>query len=706
MPALNEQLSPAGPLARVLGPAFEPRPQQVEMAAAVALALEQRATLMVEAGTGVGKSFAYLIPAIARIIATAGAERVVIATNTIALQEQLLNKDIPLMRRMFASETGDAPFNAELVKGRGNYLSLRRLQMASESQEKLFLDEPARRSLHVIEDWAYATSDGTLATLPPLERAGIWDRVQSDSGNCMGKKCPTYDKCFYQSARRRMEAANLLICNHAVFFSDLALRASGEGARGFLPEYHHVILDEAHQVEEVASEHFGRSLTEGRIRHLLAALWQSKRNRGYLATLRVTGEGAPSVERAITLADAASDAADHFFESLLHFTGGEVAATRIPRKRESDEPIVPNTLSPAFRELAIALRRLKDSLLIDEDKYELNSYALRAASIADDAESLLNQHTPGCAYWIEVTAGEAGAAPRAGRIRIELACSPIEVAPLLKQHLFTGNFSVILTSATLTTASPPAPSTSAQLDPDFDPDITPHQPQAASRKPFAYALSQLGCDEARTLALGSPFDHAAQVELHADASMPDPRHPRYLDELTARIEHHIAATDGGAFVLFTSFKAMHDSARRLRPNLEARKMPVWVQGLDGPRSHILEQFRRNERSVLLGTTSFWQGVDVPGRALRNVIITRLPFDPPDRPLTQARNELIESRGGNPFMQDSLPRAVLRFKQGFGRLIRSATDKGRVVVLDPRILTARYGKAFLNALPEGIELIRH
>lgn len=679
--SLTDQLAPGGTLARVLGGAFEPRPQQVEMAAAVAEALDKRATLLVEAGTGVGKSFAYLIPAIGRIIASGGKERVIVATNTIALQEQLLNKDVPLMRRLFGSGEDEAPFTAELVKGRGNYLSIRRLRLASERQTRLFLDEPARRSLHVIEDWAYATTDGTLSTLPPLERAGIWDRVQSDSGNCMGRKCGHYDKCFYQNARRRMEAAKLLICNHALFFSDLALRAGGEGARGFLPEYHHVILDEAHQVEEVASDHFGRSLSEGRVRHLLSALWQPKRNRGYLATIRVKGEGASQVESAIRQAERCSDAADAFFESLIRFAGGEITATRVARKRESDEPIVGDLVSPAFTELTIALKRLKDSLLIEEDKYELNSYALRAESIAGDATALLNQDLPGCAYWIEIKAGESEGM-RGGRVRVELACSPIEVGPILKQHLFAGETSVVLTSATLTTA------------------------KAGGASAFAYAKSRLGCDDARCLALGSPFDHATQVELHADATMPDPRAPGYLDELAARIERHILATDGGAFVLFTSFRAMHDAARRLRPALEARGMPVWVHGQDGPRSHILDRFRENDRSVLLGTNSFWQGVDVPGRGLRNVIITRLPFDPPDRPLTQARNELIESRGGNPFMEDSLPRAVIRFKQGFGRLIRTATDRGRVVVLDPRIITARYGRMFSAALPEGVRMIRN
>lgn len=678
------------------------------MAAAVARALDDRSALMVEAGTGVGKTFAYLIPAIGRIIASGGTERVVVATNTIALQEQLLNKDIPLLQRMFApiGDEGEpdpehAPFRAELVKGRGNYLSLRRLQLASSRQEKLFLDEPSRRSLHVIEDWAYATRDGTLSTLPPLERAGIWDRVQSDSGNCMGKKCPTYEKCFYQSARRRMEQANLLICNHAVFFSDLALHSMGEGGRGFLPEYHHVILDEAHQVEEVASDHFGRSLTEGRVRHLLSALWQPKRNRGYLATIRVKGEGAETVERVIQLAQTAGDAADHFFESIIRFAGGEVAATRIPLKRPSDEPIVPNIITPAFRELTVALRRLKDSLLIEEDKYELNSYSLRAASIADDAEALLEQSLPGCAYWVEVKAGDIDAAGRGGaggRIRVEIACSPVEVGPILKQYLFNGKFSVVLTSATLTTGRVKTPPRrEAESD---SPPSTVREHQSA----FAHAIARLGCDDAAVLALGSPFDHASQVELYVDELMPDPRSPGYLDELANRILRHIDATGGGTFVLFTSFKAMHDAARRLRPALEGRRMPLWVHGLDGSRSHILDQFRQDDRSVLLGTTSFWQGVDVPGRTLRNVIITRLPFDPPDRPLTQARLELIESRGGNPFMEESLPRAVIRFKQGFGRLIRTASDRGRVVVLDPRITTARYGRMFLDALPAGVTAV--
>jgi ATP-dependent DNA helicase DinG len=724
------QLGAEGSLARELGASFEARPQQARMAEAVGAALESRGVLVVEAGTGVGKSFAYLIPAIGRIIASGGSERVVVATNTIALQEQLLQKDIPVLRRMFSPVDGSgeadvskAPFRAELVKGRGNYLSVRRLQLASSRQEKLFLDEPARRSLHVIEEWAYATRDGTLATLPPLERAGVWDRVQSDSGNCMGKKCPTYERCFFQNARRRMESANLLICNHALFFSDLALRGGGEGSRGFLPEYQHVILDEAHMVEEAASEHFGRSLTEGRVRHLLSALWQPKRNRGYLATLRT--KGAEAAERAIGLAERAGGEADGFFESLIRFAGGEVTAKRVPGKRPSDEPIVANWLSPAFRDLSIGLKRLKDSLLMDEDQYELNSYALRAESIAEDAEALLNQDLPGCAYWIEVKAGEGEFGGRGGRIRVELACSPIEVGPVLRKNLFTGKFSVVLTSATLATGghapsvtrrlvTSPPPGAGEKAASGFVEDSSASASSArlfledssesASGSSFSYTVSRLGCAGATTLALGSPFDHAARVVVYVDDTMPDPRAAGYMETLVARVERHVVETEGGAFVLFTSYRTMHEAGRLLRPRLESRGMPVWVHGVDGPRTQLLERFRADGRSVLLGTTSFWQGVDVPGRGLRNVIITRLPFDPPDRPLTQARNELIESRGGNAFMEDSLPRAVIRFKQGFGRLIRTATDAGRVVVLDPRIVTARYGGRFLEALPEGVRVV--
>jgi len=665
----SELFSVTGPLAGSLGVSFEARPQQREMARAVAQALEARGTLLVEAGTGVGKSFAYLAPAMERIIASGGRERVVIATNTIALQEQIVTKDIPALFKVIPGAE-EGIIRAELVKGRGNYLSIRRLQMASKKQDRLFADPAARRSLHAIEEWAYGTSDGTLSTLPQLERPGVWDRAQSDAGNCMGRKCPTYDKCFYQAARRRMERANLLVCNHALFFSDLSMRRRDTG---FLPKYEHVILDEAHHVEDVASDHFGLSLSEGRVRHVLSSLSQRGKRRGFLLSIPSSAAGDPIIRRCLELVDGGESAGDAFFEGLTARTGGLVGTVRL-----GEGEVIENGLTPALRELAMCLRRLREHLSRDEDKYELNAYALRVSSLADEAEMLVNRQLEGCAYWIETTAGETSGP------RVTLACSPIDVGPILAANLFREGLSVVLTSATLAVGG---------------------EGGSSSRAGFEHTLSRLGCDGARTLALGSPFDHAAQVTLHVDASMPDPRDPRYNGLLAERIIEHIRATGGGAFVLFTSFATLRALADSLGPRISELGMPLLAQGRDGSRSAILERFKANDRSVLLGTSSFWQGVDVPGRALRNVIITRLPFDPPDRPLTQARLEMIEARGGNPFMEDSLPRAVIRFKQGFGRLIRTAGDTGRVVVLDSRLVRARYARAFFRALPPGVRVLR-
>ncbi|HVZ93735.1 MAG TPA: DEAD/DEAH box helicase, partial [Phycisphaerales bacterium] len=394
--ALETVLVPGGPIARLMGDDFEVRPQQARMIEAVERAMASRDSLLVEAGTGVGKSFAYLVPAIKRIIEHN--EVVVVATNTIALQEQLLSKDIPLLREAFKREDGKEPFKAELVKGRGNYLSLRRLKMASERQDKLFPDEATLRSLHVIEEWAYATTDGTLSTLPQLERPGVWDRAQSDAGNCMGRKCPTYEKCFYQQARRRMEKANLLICNHAMFFSDLALRAQ---ETGFLPKYQHVILDEAHNVEDVASEHFGVALSEGRVRFLLTTLVHPGRRKGFLGSLLVESGEQPLLERAMRTTMEASRAAEEFFDQLVELTGRRPGMVRI-----AGPGTIANQISPAFKELALSLKRLKDVALYEEDKFELSAYSMRAAAIAEQAELLCAQGVPGCVYWVETTKHE------------------------------------------------------------------------------------------------------------------------------------------------------------------------------------------------------------------------------------------------------------------------------------------------------------
>lgn len=703
---VESALGAAGPLAHAVGPSFEARPEQIEMARAVASAMASGGHLLAEAGTGVGKSFAYLVPAIERCLEHG--ETVVVATNTIALQEQLVRKDIPTLLRALGLPAvdaelpdgpPDAPIRPALVKGRGNYVSLRRLELASARQDKLFADPAMRRTLHQIEGWARITRDGSVSSLPQLERPGIWDRVQSDSANCMGRKCPNYDICFYQRSRRTMERANLIICNHAVFFSDLALRARGFG---FLPPYQRVVLDEAHMAEDVASEHFGVSLPEGRVNHLLSALFVERGAKGFLANLATGTSDTGPVERAIGLVREAREAAGAFFESLALWR--RQRADSAGRAREPG--IVDNILTPAFRELAVCLRRLREDALAEADRFELNAYAERASEIADAAEVLIEHTLAGCAYWVDV----AGEEPGSRGTRVTIACSPVEVAPLLREHLFgnaagghsadendgdrvPGPRSVIMTSATLTTRH-----------------STSDEPAERREAAFLHTIERLGCDGARTFQVGSSFDYARQVRLFVDPSMPTPGSgrdaaERYHRALAQRVLRQIEATDGGAFVLFTSFAALNDVADHLAPELREIGMPMLVQGRDGPRSLLLERFRDNPRSVLFGAASFWQGIDVRGDGLRNVIITRLPFDPPDRPLTEARLERIRERGGDPFREESLPRAILRFKQGFGRLIRGRDDRGRVSVLDPRIVTSGYGRLFLSALPEGIEIER-
>ncbi len=804
------------------GGAYETRPEQTRMAEEVARTLEKRGRLLVEAGTGVGKSFAYLVPAILRCIRRG--EKVVIATSTIALQEQLFIKDIPLLEETLAEWDGPrrddvAALNADgakktgeppkppallpvLAKGRGNYMSIRRLSRAS-SREGVLPDTESIVSLHAIQDWAKETPDGTLSSLPVLQRPDVWDHVRSDSDNCMGRKCSTYQKCFYQSARRELEKANLIVCNHALFFADLALRSrhgigseraggdedAGSNTTGgkqsgppqsqgkkpaatqikaILPNYDHVIFDEAHGLEDAASEHFGLSISMPRVMRLLRTLYAPRRRKGYLLerSLQLSNTGA--VDRALTLVQQAEHASQQFFEDLLNIwrQSGDGSG----RVRRPD--IVDNPLTPAMKELAVALRRIRDGIEDENERFELGAFAKRASEIGDCCEAMITQ-TLGAdesghssyAYWVEVEGEKRGAAPgQSGAVasgdddehdahemgpnmrrrfgpRVTLACAPIEVAALLRKYLFDAGadvpvvrvddggeddedaapfaptapstpstpntpksnepkrLGIILTSATLATR------TSKAID---DGPRNNARPDAA----FAHAMKNLGADGAATLQLGSPFDYRKQAKVIVDLTVPDPKRlgpgqmrqgPSFTDGLAQRILHHLEATDGGAFVLFTSFATMHACADRLSSTLLKRRWPLLVHGRDGSRQQMLRRFMQEHNSVLFGAASFWQGVDVRGERLRNVIITRLPFEPPDRPLVQARNERIELVGGNPFMQDSLPRAIIRFKQGFGRLIRSKSDRGQVVVLDPRIVTARYGRLFLDALPDGIEV---
>ena len=645
---MGEFFSDGGKLGKAKG--YESRPGQAKMAERVAEIIEDRKHLVVEAGTGTGKSLAYLVPA--AYAAQELGKKAIISTYTIHLQEQLFGKDVPIVQSLVPFE-----FTAALLKGRQNYLCPHRLKKAQQHQGDLFATGQAEQLKGLVE-WARRTKDGTLSDIDFQVDAAVWAQVCSEAFACTPRHCGGPTGCFYQMARTKVLDANVVILNHALLFGLLAgAEESEEGpSEGYLFPNDFLVLDEAHEVEDVAAKALGLEVRLGSLRFLLQRLVHPRTKKGVLTRVG-DGNAVKSTLGVLGILEGA-------FEEILESAG--LGASGQKRVRQ---PLgVKSELGPRLMDVRAQLLKLAEDAGDGEERNELKDHARRLEASAFGLGEFLKMSREGHAYWVERRLPEEG---RAHRGEMSLHASPVEVAERLEELVFRPDCTTIMTSATL--------------------DVG---------RGLEFFAKRVGAQEAETLLVESPFDYESQMRVYLPKGMPEPSEgQRFQEALEGWIQRFVGMTKGKAFVLFTSWAMLRKTAEGMAGWFAGQGIRLLVQDKGNSRTRLLKEFKEDRDSVLFGTDSFWQGVDVPGEALSNVILTRLPFSVPDEPLFEARCERIKEKGGEPFRELQLPEAILKFRQGVGRLIRSREDRGQIAVLDGRILSRTYGRSFLKILPE-------
>jgi ATP-dependent DNA helicase DinG len=635
------------------GLSLEHRPQQEQMARAAAAAMKADESLLFEAGTGTGKSLAYLLPGI--IHAVDQSRQLIVSTHTIALQEQLETKDLPLCRRVFAAAPeleNYGKFKSALLVGKSNYLCTTRLATALRDKHELFAT-PEHSELQRVAAWAETTRDGLRHEISPAVSLDVWEMVNADSSSCSRKYCD-HEKCFYQKARARLRQANVVIVNHSLLFTHINAGGAAEkgGSRGVLFPDDFLVLDEAHTVPDVATEHFGLRLSSYGVDRMLKFLYNPKTKRGLLQ------KHGSATERQLVV--DALEASEQFFSFLA-----ERVLDKQPIVRVRAENIAEDWLDGPLLALTKAVRILADRFDEGREREELLEQSAKVKTAQMTVRQFLNLADEKSVYWLE----------RSGRRQtiVTLRNAPIDIAPHIREALLQRGTSVVFTSATLA--------------------------MGGQIEPFQH---RIGAEEVRTAIVHSPFDFERNMRVFvaADVPLPSPRDARLaIETLIDYIQFCTLRVSGGSLVLFTSYHDMRQVADALEPVYAKEKRPFLMQGGDLSRTELAKQMRAAGNAILFGTDSFWTGIDVPGDALSQVIVTRLPFEVPTHPVLEARAEWIRERGGNAFAEVTLPDALIKFRQGAGRLIRTATDRGLITVLDSRILAKAYGKQFLDCLPK-------